>query len=184
MLGRDNGMSRLRQSGRARERQQILDEAGSPHWRVAATRIYFRRRLDCTEIPGQPLPFFGCNLRHQLFILFRRPRRQLVRDPPVAIDTRLSRIQRFLVRPRRPRLLKGIVHILELVAIPTFLAVGGFHAPPFVLRQLDALVFKLLSCGDAAPEVMPKLVGGANFPDNFVTPFLGHMAVGTGSTHT
>src|SRR6185436_3770017 len=110
-------------------------------------------------------------------------RRQLVRDPAVAVDARLALAERDAVRAHRAPALLGEVHVLVVMAVAALLRVVRAHPRPLALGELDPLVLELFRRVDAAEHLVQHLVRRLDLADDLRAPLLRHVAVGTSRAH-
>src|SRR4051794_8448428 len=86
---------------------------------------------------------------------------QMVGDTLVAVDAGLlAREQEALVRHRGPRRLLGDVHGIGAMAVAAFQGVVGLEARPFMRRELEPVIQKLLAGVDRAENLAPDLLRG------------------------
>jgi hypothetical protein len=53
-----------------------------------------------------------------------------------------------------------------------------------MFSEFKSFFEKFLTSAYGAEDLSPYLLGGLGFPRDFVGPFMGHVTIGTGSTHT
>src|SRR5262245_24808710 len=110
--------------------------------------------------------------------------RKVVRDALVAVDAGLlpgAQVSRVHVRGARA--LAREVHVVVTVAVAALERVVRFHARPFVLRELQTLVEKLLARVDRTEDLSPDLLRGLHLARDLVRPVVGHVTVGTDRAH-
>ncbi len=102
----------------------------------------------------------------------------------VAIDAGVTRLHAVDVLFTRPFLLVIGIHRVEIMTVTTFTRVGALHRRPYASGHGQAVCIKFFRGINGTQNLVHHFLAGLNLAHHFVHPGVGHVAVGTGCTHT